>query len=402
MTKAEIEALKRRFGSARIVVLGEATHLQGETSRSKVRMARFLAENLGFDVIAFEAGMLDAAFADRALADGVPPQMAARHLMAGGWDEEEDVAPLFSMLSASWHTGRPVHIAGFDTGRPPYGRAHAMEVLDSLCVLENRFCLGSDARSMVDSSARLGLGYMNAFPALAKLASREGAIVALRALEDSLHADGRHVLERPGSPTAAQVVAALREDIAVAATLGGGGDSAGLRWNRMRDQLMAFRVRLLVDSIFRGHKVIIWAATAHFTSSSAGIRDSGAVPQRTLKQAGDYLRGWYGRKLFTVAFTTGGGIVGDVFTDSERKDLTETHPLSNPEIGSIEFYMRKIFPTDAFVSLRSLPVSNPLKNITTSWALGLSPKRAVWPNVIDAFYFTPVAEPNVHRRTPGK
>jgi erythromycin esterase-like protein len=56
---SDLEPLRRAVGSARIVLLGEETHGDGTAFVAKSRVVRFLHEQMGFDVLAFESGFYD-------------------------------------------------------------------------------------------------------------------------------------------------------------------------------------------------------------------------------------------------------------------------------------------------------------------------------------------------------
>ncbi len=72
---APLDALLRRIGDARVVLLGEATHGTSEFYRMRARITQALIEGKGFNLVAVEADWPDAARIDHYVRDrDVPPQ----------------------------------------------------------------------------------------------------------------------------------------------------------------------------------------------------------------------------------------------------------------------------------------------------------------------------------------
>src|SRR6185503_4898925 len=69
-------ALFDRFGSARVVLLGEASHGTSEFYRARAAITRRLIERHGFGVVAVEADWPDAASLDRYVRDRPAPAHA--------------------------------------------------------------------------------------------------------------------------------------------------------------------------------------------------------------------------------------------------------------------------------------------------------------------------------------
>lgn len=112
---AELEALLERIGSARVVLLGEATHGTHEFYRMRARISRALIERHGFRAVAVEADWPDAARVDR-YARHLPPASAPwkpfSRFPTWMWRNEE------TRLFAEWlrvHNGRvePERRTGF-------------------------------------------------------------------------------------------------------------------------------------------------------------------------------------------------------------------------------------------------------------------------------------------------
>jgi protein-L-isoaspartate(D-aspartate) O-methyltransferase len=75
---ADLSGLLERIGSARLVLLGEATHGTSEFYRMRARITRELVERRGFTVVALEADWPDAARVDAWVRGYPPPQPGLR------------------------------------------------------------------------------------------------------------------------------------------------------------------------------------------------------------------------------------------------------------------------------------------------------------------------------------
>jgi erythromycin esterase len=109
---ADLQFLKPLLTDARIVQLGEAGHGMGEMNQLKARIVRFLQQELGFSVLAFESSLYLGYQADSRAAD-VSPQSTLTSSLIGVWHTRE-VLPLFERLKTSRGASRPIRLAGFD------------------------------------------------------------------------------------------------------------------------------------------------------------------------------------------------------------------------------------------------------------------------------------------------
>ena len=97
----------------RLVQLGESGHGVAEFNHAKVRLIKFLHEQMGFDVIAFESGLFECFNADATVATQTA-LLLMRSCIFGVWHTNE-VLPLFEYIKSTQGTARPLTLAGFDT-----------------------------------------------------------------------------------------------------------------------------------------------------------------------------------------------------------------------------------------------------------------------------------------------
>jgi erythromycin esterase len=121
---ADLQPLKQVIGDARIVMLGEASHGDGAGILARTRIIRFLHQELGFDVLAFESSMYNCAAADRMLHTGSDALTAVQACAYRIWSDAQEIVPLAEYLSGTAQTSRPLHLAGFDNAINLTGPEH--------------------------------------------------------------------------------------------------------------------------------------------------------------------------------------------------------------------------------------------------------------------------------------
>lgn len=92
----DLRFLKKVLKGKRIVQLGETTHGAGEINATKVRMIKYLHEELGYDVLAFESGFPDTN-ASYLNMDQLTPKSTMKNSIYAVW-HTEDVVELFDYM----------------------------------------------------------------------------------------------------------------------------------------------------------------------------------------------------------------------------------------------------------------------------------------------------------------
>jgi erythromycin esterase len=108
----DLQFLKPLLSGRRLLGLGENGHGVAEFSQAKVRLIKFLHQEMAFDVIAFESNIFECYQADSHASDWTAEEMMGRSIFPV-W-HTEDVLELFRYIKQSKGTSRPLILAGFD------------------------------------------------------------------------------------------------------------------------------------------------------------------------------------------------------------------------------------------------------------------------------------------------
>ncbi|WXB94826.1 erythromycin esterase family protein [Bacillus sp. FJAT-52991] len=112
----DLTFLQQTLKDNRIVLLGESTHGSTEMNQSKIRMIKYLHEELDYDVLAFEAGFAETNAVYQNL-DNLTAEQAMKQAIYGVWFTEE-VEELFQYMKEQKEKGDPLILTGFDMQVP--------------------------------------------------------------------------------------------------------------------------------------------------------------------------------------------------------------------------------------------------------------------------------------------
>lgn len=109
---SDLAFLKPLLKDKTVVSLGENFHRVGEYASMKTRLVKYLHEELGFEVIAFESGLAEASVVND-VADELTPAEMMDNSILDVWKSAETLE-LFNYIKQSRQTDKPLQLAGYD------------------------------------------------------------------------------------------------------------------------------------------------------------------------------------------------------------------------------------------------------------------------------------------------
>lgn len=347
-TATDLAALGGPLRGVKIVGMGEVTHGTREFFRLKLRLLRHLVTELGFNVLAIEAGHSAA----QAVNDHVVNGRGDRSAVLTGlgsvmWDVEE-FAEALDWLRAhndSAADARKVRFYGLDIWNTEVGRERVLAYVRSVAPRE--------APSVEELFQAVALG------------ESKGMLVAHRHLDREMYRRVRDLSDFfasnrtrfAGATSAADHRDAAYHVEVIRQWLGAntGADEsldflpAGKGLNNLaRSVYMARNLRHLVERAGADAKVVVWAHAYHL---GVGLHDDvhGVVPNM-----GRLLRDRFGHRYYVFCMELGGGeyLARALLPDRTLGDLT-TGTVPPPPDGSLPWQLSKAGGAGFVVDLRT-------------------------------------------------
>lgn len=292
---SDLAPLVQAIGKARVVQLGEATHGDGATFLAKARLIRFLHQAMGFDVIAWEAGIADVRWLDEALRAGQPSPEAAKRALYNVWQNREVMATL-DYVRETRGTDRPIAIVGFDcrVSRPDVrADLYPKRVFDFFDRLDPALISKKEREDFTAMSIGLVPADYYEKPGLRQY-NRE----LPKRLVETIDRRRDELLVRYPPREIDYIRQTLVSLMAMDRALGPGDKPVFEGYTR--DAAMAENLLWWLNGPLKDRKVIVWAHNYHVMSDSFAA-------QAAQGPMGSFLKKALGSDLYTVGFTAFAG-----------------------------------------------------------------------------------------------
>ena len=395
-TDADLAPIRRALDGVDVIFLGESSHGDGGGHLARLRLVRYLHEQLGFDVIAWEAGVREAVAFDSLLATNAPLGAITPVALYPWWAPSAELRPVLEYVRETRRSARPLRFAGFDIQRSG--------PLDSLVGYVTRTFARAGGAEVFPIALRDSLAR-----GVARIATLSGAVrdSAETSLERALHDAAPELRQRFASQRASFVrtlgdaetdlLSRVLDNLAAHAEqlrLSRDADPAKrIASYNLREQRNAENVLWLLRERHRGQKLIVWSHNVHaikarFAARFDGVSlDASSAPRdATARVVQDSL----GRRSYSVAIVSYDGSWG--FPGGDRTDLPPA------PVGSLAASLHEAGFARAFLDVRGSGRAIPtwLSAPMTGTLNTQSPARypVTWPTVVDGVLF-------VDRMTPS-
>lgn len=331
--------LKKELKETKIVMLGEATHNDGNIFELKTSIIKYLHQEMGFNVIAFEAGTFDIWKAQREIKKNTDTRIAIENSLFSIWSKAKEFESFISFFDKN---KSKLKIFGFDnqiTGA--YGEKELLKELYHYCQI-NHFIFDlnqSDFELLLES-----IFYSGVF---------DEKDISYQEYKSSLILLQKNILEKKTNEDHFYWLQIVNNLISL-------GDEYYYSKNQIinsfnvnyednaRDKQMAKNL-LNYIKVHPNEKIICWGANNHFVNDMLSV----TTPiLKDFKSMGSYLKNKLKRKLYSLA----------IVTAEDSINLAGKYYKSPIDSSSFEAYLKKIQSPYAFISSNQKAMKLKIKN----------------------------------------
>ena len=284
----DIQFFKDILSGVNIIQLGESSHGVKEYNQAKVRLIKFLHEEMEFNVIAFESALFDCYYVNENI-DSYSAIDAMHGSIYGVWHTYE-VLPLFEYIKETQNTDNPLILAGIDMKSSGNAYKKRPEFLRSVISRINSSYASQvyelDKNLTDNINTVYWMNYIRANPDSLKAEYEKLITFFDNNIDDLITL----FPENPKIPLIAQRIACcILLEIEHA--------QEGCNGVYPRDPSMADNLDFLIDEIYPGKKIIIWAHNSHIRHDNEKVQNSHGY-----NTMGTWIKERHSSELYTIGF----------------------------------------------------------------------------------------------------
>ena len=360
--------LKNAIGNSRIVMLGEQDHGDAPTFLAKTRIIKYLHEELGFNVLAFESDFysLTEGWDQLAKKPGNIDTFLSKNIFSI-WAKCDACTPLFyNYIPATAKTDNPLQIAGFDNQIfLSFAKNNLLTALDS--VLINLQIFHTQTKDYKDSvlvgiDSLINAKYPLSSPFLSYI--QEKLEFVSSEMRQKKYADEYWHIIIQNLIALSKQYSFYKNDF--------------IKSNIVRDQQMAKNLEWIADKKYPNEKIIVWAANGHIMKNTDSINNKriflnmGTLFSRATKER---------FQTYVLGFTSFAGKAGRITQDDDI--IVRNYPVNSFESWIDDKY------DYAFVDFSKYNQSSDVhtESFFMKGAGHGFPINAKWSNMFDGIFF---------------
>ncbi|MGB3464213.1 MAG: erythromycin esterase family protein [Cyclobacteriaceae bacterium] len=361
--------LNNELANREIVMLGEQGHGDGSTFIAKTEIIKYLHEEMGFAVIVFESGLMDAFRVWKKIEDGNKTLEVFDSGIFPVWTKSEQVQELFKYILEQSKTDNPLVVAGFDmqpTGQLMTQQKRTEELNAYLSKIEK---YRSEDYPMLNA----------AFSNMRALIMKGLDNQKFEALSAEFQKLRKVILENDKSEEGLIMSRGLDNFLSTVIFYAKGNmrdPSSTPNVFNIRDKEMADNLKFLNEEVYPGKKVVIWGANTHLGYARGLLKEYNDQPivAREMVPMGHYLKMEYIDNIYSLAFTSSKGS-----RSSLRSGVSE---LEKAKEETLEHQISQLDYDYAFLSTKNLP-----NETFTSRIYGHREMNGNWKHMCDGIFY---------------
>lgn len=338
----DLQFLKPLLENKRIVQLGESGHGVRQYSQAKTRLIKFLHQEMGYNVLAFESGMYECFFTQKNLIKNSSGRELMRNSIFAVWSTDE-VEELFTYIAETQNTPNPIILAGFDVQFSSVSGSEKRGTFfyDLIAGLDSAY---AKSIQLFDNNYRQKtFGDFNALLKDINI-NRENLISRYTVLAEYLLVNQAEIIEKyPGDPLEVSLGIQLANSIIYHINQlywSSVGDNTKLL--NSRDEGMARNVSFLVNTLYPDEKMMIWAHNFHIRHANSQIPTQSTSNPIVM---GEWVHEEFSAELYTIGFYA--------YTGRMAYNNREIYWLNEAGFGSLEAIMYRTRRRYAFLDLEN-------------------------------------------------